>query len=114
MPTTTGTANNYTRTANDSDHQNQFDARVDGAFRKNDTAFGRYSYFSDVEQPVTPLPDGSGAITGSNIGAGVMAGLSHVLGQLERWQTHTFNARMLNDLRVGYTRRGNSRSSARL
>ena len=109
VPTTTGTANNYTRTANDSDHQNQFDARVDGAIGKNDTAFGRYSYFSDVEQPVTPLPDGSGAITGSIIGAGNVAGLSHVLGQQAvANETHTFNARMLNDLRVGYTRRGNT------
>ena len=25
-----------------------------------DRAFGRYSYYNDVEQPVTPLPDGSG------------------------------------------------------
>ena len=32
-PTTSGAANNYSRTANDSDHQNQFDVRVDGVFR---------------------------------------------------------------------------------
>ena len=109
LPTSSGAANNYTRTANDSDHQNQFDVRVDGVIGKNDTAFGRYSYFSDVEQPVTPLPDGSGAITGSIIGAGNVAGLSNVLGQQAvANETHTFNARMLNDLRLGYTRRGNT------
>src|SRR5262249_52739642 len=53
----TAKANNYTRTANDIDHQNQFDFRVDGAKGNHDSAFGRYSYYNEVEQPVTPLPD---------------------------------------------------------
>ncbi len=107
-PTTTGAANNYSRTANDADHQNQFDFRVDGAFRERDRAFGRYTYYSDVEQPVTPLPDGSGVISGTVIGTGGVAGLSHVLGQQAVFnETHTFSPRVLNDLRVGYTRRGN-------
>ncbi len=105
----TAAANNYTRTANDADHQSQFDARVDGAFRSNDRAFGRYSYYNEVEQPVTPLPDGSGLITGSVIGTGGVAGLSNVLGQQAVFnETHTFSARLLNDLRLGYTRRGNT------
>jgi len=109
LPTKTGTANNYTRTANDADHQNQFDFRVDGGFRQHDRAFGRYSYFSDVEQPVTPFPDGSGAVTGSVIGTGGVIGLSNVLGQQAVFnETHTFSSHLLNDLRLGYTRRGNS------
>jgi hypothetical protein len=104
----TAAANNYSRTANDADHQNQFDARIDGTIRARDRAFGRYSYFSDVEQPVTPLPDGSGAISGSVIGTGGVAGLSHVLGQQAVFdETHTFTTRLLNDFRLGYTRRGN-------
>ena len=107
-PTNTSAANNYTRTANDADHQNQFDVRVDGAFRERDRAFARYSYFSDVEQPVTPLPDGSGVIAGTVIGTGGVSGLSHVLGQQAVFnETHTFSPRVVNDLRVGYTRRGN-------
>ena len=107
-PTTSGAANNYTRTANDADHQNQFDLRFDGAFRERDRAFARYSYFSDVEQPVTPLPDGSGVIAGTVIGTGGVSGLSHVLGQQAVFnETHTFSPRVLNDLRLGYTRRGN-------
>jgi hypothetical protein len=44
-------ANNYSRTANDSDHQNQFDLRVDGLLTSRDRIFGRYSYFNDVELP---------------------------------------------------------------
>ena len=105
----TAAANNYTRTANDIDHQNQFDARVDFALGGKDRLFGRYSYFSDVEQPVTPLPDGSGAITGSVIGTGAVVGLSNVLGQQAVFnETHTFSPRLLNDFRIGYTRRGNT------
>ncbi len=107
-PTTTGAANNYIRTANDADHQNQFDFRVDGAFRERDRAFGRYSYFSEVENPVTPLPDGSGAITGTAIGTGGVLGLSHVLGQQAVFnETHTFTPHLIHDFRLGYTRRGN-------
>ena len=109
VPTSAGAANNYSRTANDADHQNQFDFRVDGAYREKDRAFGRYSYFSDVEQPVTPFPDGSGAVTGSVIGTGGVVGLSHVLGQQAVLdEVHTFSARLLNDVHVGYTRRGNT------
>jgi len=105
----TATANNYSRTANDADHQNQFDFRVDGGIGTHDRSFGRYSYFSDVEQPVTPFPDGSGAVTGSVIGTGGVVGLSHVLGQQAVFnETHTFTPRLLNDLRLGYTRRGNT------
>jgi hypothetical protein len=108
-PTNSKAANNYTRTANDADHQNQFDARVDGAYRTRDRAFGRYSYFHDVEQPVTPLPDGSGAVVGSVIGTGAVVGLSNVLGQQAVFnETHVFSSHLLNDFRVGYTRRGNS------
>jgi len=108
-PTNANAANNYKRTANDADHQNQLDARVDGAYRTHDRAFGRYSYFHDVEQPVTPLPDGSGAVVGSVIGTGAVVGLSHVLGQQAVFnETHVFSPRLLNDFRVGYTRRSNN------
>ncbi len=107
-PTTSAAANNYTRTANDADHQNQFDFRVDGALGTHDRAFSRYSYFSDVENPVTPLPDGSGVITGTAIGTGGVLGLSHVLGQQAVFnEVHTFSPHLVNDYRLGYTRRGN-------
>jgi hypothetical protein len=108
-------ANNYSRTGNDDDHQNQFDIRIDGALGPHDRAFGRYSYYNEVEQPVTPLPDGSGAITGSVLGSGNVAGLSNVLGQQAVFnETHTFTNAIVNDLRLGYTRRGNTISGASL
>ena len=108
-PTSSGQANNYTRIANDIDHENQFDVRVDGAVGTSDRAFGRYSYYHQVAEPVTPLPDGSGLISGSVLGSFNYAGLTHVLGQQAVFnETHTFTPHLLNDLRLGYTRRSNT------
>src|SRR6185312_13090298 len=77
--------------------------------------FGRYSYYNEVEQPVTPLPDGSGAISGSVLGTGNVSGLSNILGQQAVFnETHTFTSAIVNDLRLGYTRRGNTISGASL
>jgi len=105
----TAAANNYTLTANDMDHQNQFDVRVDGVCRSHDRAFGRYTFYKEVEQPVSPLPGGSGAISGSVLGTGGVAGLSDVVGQQAVFnETHTFSPRLLNDFRAGYTRRSNN------
>ncbi len=107
-PTSAGAANNYTRTANDADHQNQFDVRLDGAFRQRDRAFARYTYYSEVENPVTYLPEGSGPAPTAVFGTTGAAGLAHILGQQAVFdETHTLSARLLNDLRVGYTRRSN-------
>ncbi|HUO59848.1 MAG TPA: TonB-dependent receptor [Candidatus Acidoferrales bacterium] len=109
LPTSNGTANNYTRVANDSDHENQLDLRLDGLLTHRDRAFGRYSFFNDVEQPATPFPDGSGSITGSVLGTGGVVGLSHVRGQQAVFsETHTFSDHLLNDFRAGYTWRVNS------
>lgn len=115
LPTSASAANNYSRTANDLDHQNQFDARIDSTLGASDRAFARYSWFHDVEQPVTPFPDGSGAIPGSVTGTGNVSGLSHVLGQQAVFnETHTFGMRLLNDARAGYTRRSNNIAGATL
>ena len=111
----TARANNYIRTANDTDHQNQFDFRLDAARGKRDLAFARYSFFNEVEQPVTPLPDGSGASAGAVIGTGGVSGLSNVLGQQAVLnETHIFSPHLLTDLRAGYTRRGNTITGATL
>lgn len=109
LPTSSGTANNYTRVANDIDHENQFDVRVDGARGEHDRAFGRYSFYQQVAQPVSPLPEGSGLISGSVLGSFNYSGLTHITGQQAVFnETHTVTPHLLNDLRLGYTRRGNT------
>jgi hypothetical protein len=115
LPTSSAATNNYVRVGNDVDHQNQFDVRLDGQLSVRDHAFARYTYFHDVEEPVTPLPDGSGVITGTILSTGNVIGLSRTLGQqYVANETHSFNARTLNEARFGYTRRALSRTGALL
>jgi hypothetical protein len=107
-PTSSGTANNYRRTDNEVDDQDQFDLRVDHRFGTRDQAFARVSYFRDGFVPVTPLPEGSGITTGT-------LGLQDTTA----WATatnyqHTFSDRWLNELRVGDTRRAVARTAAQL
>ena len=114
LPNTVGSSN-YTRTGNDDDHQNQFDFRVDGAAGTHDRYFARYSFYSEVKNPVTPLPDGSGLISGSVISTGNVSGLTSILGQqVVLNESHVFSARLANEFRLGYTRRGNTQIGSTL
>jgi hypothetical protein len=100
LPTSSGTANNYRRVANEPDDQDQYDIRIDHRFSDNNQLFGRFSYARDLINPVSPLPDGSGTIT-----SGAIA-LTDTRGQsLATSYVHIFNPRMSNELRFGYTRR---------
>ncbi len=109
LPTSSGTANNYSRTANEIDNQDQWDVRVDHRFSADrDHVFGRLTYLRDGFVPVTPLPDGSGVTTGTlgpqDTTAWAFAG---------NYQ-HTFSNRMLNELRIGQTQRTVDRSATQL
>lgn len=100
LPTLPGTANNFVRVGNETDDQHQFDVRLDHRFSANDQVFGRYSQFFDTTDPVSPLPDGSGVISTGAIAfteAGAQAFASSYI--------HTFNPRVINEVRFGYTRR---------
>jgi hypothetical protein len=99
-PTSSGTANNYTRSGNEPDDLDQFDVRIDHRFSSRDHVFGRYSYAIDKSSPVTPLPDGSGSISSGFIGVNNTLGQSFASGYI-----HAFSERTANELRVGYTRR---------
>jgi hypothetical protein len=108
-PTTSGAANNFTRIGNESDDQDQFDARIDHRFSERNQIYGRFSYMKDITAPVTPLPDGSGNIT-----TGV-TGLTDTRAQSVAGNfIHVFNLRTLNELRVGYTRRSVDRAATSL
>jgi hypothetical protein len=63
LPNLPGTANNYRLAGNEADDQDQFDVRMDHRASHNDQLFARFSYFRDLTDPVTPLPDGSGNLT---------------------------------------------------
>jgi len=100
LPTTSGTANNYTRIGNETDNMDQGDLRLDHRFGVRDQIFGRLSYALDVQDPVTPLPDGGGVLTSGALGHTRIDG-----GSFASQYLHTFGASMTNQLRVGNTRR---------
>jgi hypothetical protein len=108
QPTAGGTANNYSRTLGEVDDQDQWDARIDHKFTPRDQAFGRLTYFRDGFIPVTPLPEGSG-VTSGTLGPQDTTAWSFA----SNYQ-HTFSATMLNEIRVGDTRRHVNRSAAQL
>jgi hypothetical protein len=106
LPTSVGAANNFLRTANESQNQDQFDVRIDHRLPDKDQLFARYSYASDRSDPVTALPDGSGNVTGGAIGTTDTKAQS-VIGNYVR----PFKSSWVNELRAGYTRRSVVRRS---
>ena len=108
-PTSAGTANNYRRTASEIDDQNHWDVRLDHQFASgNDRVFGRLSNFRGHFEPVTPLPEGSGTTTGT---LGPQDTTSWAFAS--NYQ-HTFSNNLLNELRIGDTRRTVHRTAAQL
>src|SRR4029453_3967476 len=112
LPTSPGTANNYSRTANEVNDQNQGDIRIDHKFASGrDQMFGRLTYFRDSAVPVTALPDGSGALPAGGIPGGPQ--------DTDGWAfasnyQHSFSTNMLNEVRIGDTRRSVTRSATQL
>lgn len=100
LPDLSGTANNFVRTAVEPDSQDQFDARLDHFFNARNRVFGRYSYFADDDNPVAPLPDGSGSLTSGAIGHAFTRGDSIASGY-----DRTVSPTALNQARFGYSHR---------
>src|SRR5579871_1038121 len=106
LPNLPGTANNFVRTAVEPDSQDQFDGRVDHVFNEKHRVFARYSYLRDDDNPVAPLPDGSGTLSTGVIGHAITRG-DGVASEYD-W---TVSPTMLNQARFGYTRRAVDQSS---
>jgi hypothetical protein len=108
-PTAAATANNFSRLDNEFDDQDQADVRIDHTFASNrDHAFGRLTYFHDRFLPVTPLPGGSG-VTAGTLGPQDTAAWSFA----SNYQ-HMFSSNVINEVRIGDTRRTVGRAAAQL
>lgn len=108
LPTGPGTANNYRRTDNERVDQDQFSLRVDHRLTNADHVFGRLTRFQETFIPVRPLPDGSGQASGT-LGPQDTTSWSFA----SSYQ-RTFSSTLLNELRVGDTRRAVARTAAEL
>src|SRR6185312_231837 len=95
-----GTANNFVFTGVEPDNQDQFDGRIDHSFNDRHRVFTRYSHFQDNDTPVTPFPDGSGAIASGVTGHAITHG-DGIASEYD-W---TLSPTTLNQARFGYTRR---------
>jgi outer membrane receptor protein involved in Fe transport len=112
LPTSAGTANNYSRTANEVNDQDQGDVRLDHRFATGrDQAFARLTYFQDRAVPVTAFPDGDGAIPAGSVATGPQDTKSWAFAS--NYQ-HTFSNNLLNEARIGDTRRSVDRTAAQL
>ena len=108
MPTGSGTASNYRRVANERVDQDQFSIRLDHRMSNRDHLFGRVTRFEETFDPVTPLPDGSGVTTGT------LGPQGTVSWSVATSYQRTFSSNLLNELRIGDTRRAVNRSAAEL
>ena len=107
LPTSSDTANNYRRTADETVDQDQFDVRIDHRLMR-DSVFARLTRFGERFIPVTPLPDGSG-VTSGTLGPQDTQAWSFASGH-----QRGFSGTLLNELRIGDTRRAVQRTPARL
>ncbi len=108
-PTSAGTANNFRRLENETVDQDQFSVRLDHRLPGNrDQVFGRLTRFRESFVPVTPLPDGSGVTTGT------LGPQDTTAWSFASSYQRTFSDRLLNELRIGDTRRAVGRTAADL
>ncbi|WP_031498648.1 TonB-dependent receptor [Bryobacter aggregatus] len=105
LPNVTG-ANNFVRTATEPDNQDQADFRIDRYFGEKHRVFARYTFFRDDDNPVTPLPDGSGTLSSGVIGHAVTRG-DALVGDYN-W---VLSPNILNQFRFGYSRRALDQTS---
>src|SRR6187397_2833033 len=112
LPTSTATANNYTRTANEIDDQDQGDVRIDHKFGTGrDQALGRMTFFRGHAEPVTAFPDGGGTILAGSVAVGPQDTTSWSFAS--NYQ-HTVSTNLLNEVRIGDTRRAVTRGAVSL
>ena len=108
LPTSSGTANNYRRTANESVDHDLAGVRIDHRIAAADQVFARWTRFTETFIPVTPLPEGSGVTSGT-------LGPQHTTAwSFASSYRRSLSHNILNELRVGDTRRTVGRSAAEL
>ena len=101
LPDRNVTGANFVSSPSLTDNQNQFDIRLDHAFRQSDTFFARYSFVDD--NLFDPFAGSAGDSSIPGYGIQVPSRAQNVaLGE-----THIFTPALLNDLRLAFNRVSN-------
>ncbi len=108
LPTSAGTANNYRRVDNETVDQDLFSFRIDHRGSERDQVFGRLTRFGEAFMPVTPLPEGSG------LTAGTPGPQDTTAWSFASSYQRTISRTIVNELRIGDTRRTVGRTAAQL
>ena len=108
LPTSFGTANNYRSTGNETVDHDLASLRIDQRISAGDQAFARLTRFDETFIPVTPLPEGSG------VTAGTLGPQDTTAWSFASSYQRSMSSNVLNELRIGDTRRAVDRSAAEL
>ncbi len=98
-----GISNNYLSNPVEPNDTNQLDLRIDHRISDSDSIFGRFSYSNNTDNPPGNIPpplDASSFSSGNFINKPRNIVLS---------ETHIFNPRLINELRLGYSRNHSER-----
>jgi hypothetical protein len=98
-----GVSNNYLSNPVEPNDTNQFDLRVDHKFTDSDSIFGRFSYSNNIDNPPGPIPPPLDAASFSS-GNFLNRPRNVVI-----TETHIFTPRIVNELRLGYSRNRSER-----
>ena len=98
-----GVSNNYLSNPVEPNDTNQFDLRIDHKISDSDSIFGRFSYSNNTDVPPGPIPP---PLDAASFSSGNFLNRPR---NLVITETHIFNPRIVNELRLGYSRNRSDR-----
>jgi hypothetical protein len=98
-----GVSNNYLSNPVEPNDTNQFDLRIDHKISESDSIFGRFSYSNNIDNPPGPIPP---PLDAASFSSGNFLNRPR---NLVITETHIFTPRIVNELRLGYSRNRSER-----
>ena len=98
-----GVSNNYLSNPVEPNDTNQFDLRIDHKISESDSIFGRFSYSNNIDNPPGPIPP---PLDAASFSSGNFLNRPR---NLVLTETHIFSPRIVNELRLGYSRNRSER-----
>ena len=98
-----GVSNNYLSNPVEPNDTNQFDLRIDHKISESDSIFGRFSYSNNIDNPPGPIPP---PLDAASFSSGNFLNRPR---NLVITETHIFSPRIVNELRLGYSRNHSER-----